>query len=904
MPLHSFEPIASTKLVPPRLARRPLAREALAERLLEARHRRCVVVQGPPGCGKTSTLVTWRKALVSMGFEVAWLSLAEEDNEPARFIDCLLASIALVDPEIAGKAADLIGDGSDASRVEHWVVTLIEAIASQPRDLVLVLDDVHNIEDGRIWQALQWLLDYAPPHLHLVLCSRSQLPLSLGRLQSQDLIAFFDLSDLRFSLEESEAYLREQLGEISQRDARHLHELTDGWVAGLQLFALDIKAKQGTGFSPIALRDASAFAQYFEREVLCRLDADDRMLLTRVAICSRFNAPLCAALVGEPRAVARMITRLVRLDSSNLFLIQMSGPDHESWYRLHPLLREVLLARVAAMPHAQQQALHAAAWRWFAQREYVEEAVRHALLAGEEEAAADAIEARASELLERGGLVRMTSLLRLLPARQVESRFALQVMQAHIDLRSCQLDAAAESIGRLATQAAALGARERYAVTVLHGGMALMRDDIGAAALLLPELERVPADADDFLLTVRGNVMGWVHMHRGEYELARQVLADSTLQGGTTVSGLVGRCLSGLSLSMEGKILQAEPVFRQVLNEAEQLGGVYVGVAHMAAVLLSETLYELNEIDAVCELLEKWVEQLEAGSIPDAVLRALLTLARSHRVAGRQLEAAAWLDRLEDYAVRHSLDRLLITALGIRSRWQLQQGEIDLAEATVIRAQTLSAESSGRAATSEVNVVAQLAGSGLCLHRHDYDGAMVRLRPLLDSVRLASRGRHIAIVLVQSAVAEEGRGNARAAREHLCEALRYGQRFGLVRSLLDAATGGMRQVRELLQGQALDPVLSFYAKRLLEAADRWRVHATPVAAARRSAPIGTLSEREAEVLQLISQAMSNKMVARTLSVSPETVKFHLKNIYIKLGVSGRDEAVALLRDLQADAPGR
>ncbi|SPA39651.1 putative ATP-dependent transcriptional regulator, LuxR-family [Cupriavidus taiwanensis] len=903
IPPHTFEPVAATKLVPPRPARRPLARDALLARLQEARHRRCVVLQGPAGCGKTSVLVSWRQALVSLGFEVAWLSLAEEDNDPGRFFDCLLASIGLVDAQIARKAANLIGDGSDASRVEHWVVTLIEAIASQPRDLVLVLDDVHHIQEERIWQALQWLLDYAPPHLHLVLCSRSALSLSLARLHSQGQVTMFDLRDLRFSPEESEAYLREQLGEISPRDARRLHELADGWVAGLQLFALDIKAKQGAAFSPTALRDASAFAEYFEREVLQKLSDDDQTLLSRVAICSRFCAALCATLVGQPRAVARMTTQLVRLDTSNLFIIQVSGHEHESWYRLHPLLREVLLARVAAMPVVEQQALHATASRWFEQRDQVEEAVRHAVLAGEASAAADAIEARASELLTRGGLGQLTSLLRLLPPEQVESRFALQLMQAHISLRARRLDEAAQAIGRLARQAAHLGQRERYAVTVLRGGMALMQDDICAASVLLPELQQEPADADDFLLTSRGNVMGWIHMHRGEHERAREVLADSTLRGGAMVSGLVGRCLSGLSLSMEGKILQAEPVFRQVLNEAEQLGGEYVGAAHMAAVLLSETFYELNEIDSVSDLLEKRIEQLEAISVPDAVLRALLMLALSNRVAGRRLEAAANLDRLEDYAVRHGLDRLLAIALAVRSRWQLQEGEIDKAEATVARVRKLSMEVAGRGSVWEIHVCAQLADSGLCLHRHDYDGAMARLRPLLDSVELASRGRHVAIVLIQCAVAEHGRGNARASQEHIREALRYGQRFGLVRSLIDAATNGMRLVRTLLDEQALDPVLAFYGRRLLEAAGRWRVRdVAPVAAMRRSAPIRTLSERETEVLKLIARAMSNKMVARTLSVSPETVKWHLKNIYIKLGVSGRDEAVALLRDLDADAP--
>jgi len=898
----NLEPIAGTKLVPPRPARRPLARDGLAARLLEARHRRCVIVQGPAGCGKTSALVTWRQSLVSLGFEVAWLSLAEEDNDPARFFDCLLASIGLVDAGIVRDAASLIGDGSDPSAIEHWVVTLIEAIAGQPRDLVLILDDVHHLEDTRIWQMLQWLLDYAPPHLHLVLCSRGPLPLSLARLDSQGQVATLDLRDLRFSPEESEAYLREQLGEIQPRDARRLYELTDGWVAGLQLFALDIKTKHGAGFSPIALRDASAFADYFEREVLCQLGEDDQTLLTCVAICSRFCAPLCATLVGEPQAVARMTTRLVGLDSSNLFIIQVSGHDHESWYRLHPLLREVLLARVARMPAARQHALHAAAWRWFEQRGQVEEAVRHAVLAGEEGAAADAIQDCAPELLARGSFRQLAGLLRLLPPAQIESRFALRLMQAHVDLRSHRLEAVARAIPRLEAQAAALGARERYAVTVLLGAMALMQDDIGAAAALLPDLERAPPDADEFVLTSRGNVMGWVHMHRGEYERARQVLADGTQQGGGILSSLIGRCLSGLSLSIEGKMQQAEPVLRQVLHEAEQLGPEYTGVAHMAAVLLSETFYELNEIDAVCALLEKWIGQLETVSVPDAALRALLMLSLSHRVAGRRLEAAACLDRLEEYALRNKLDRLLVMALNVRSRWQLRDGETDLAEATIARVRKLAAGNAARTDAWEIAAHAQLACVGLCLHRHDFDGALSRLGPMLANPVLALRGRHGAIVHMQCAVAENGRGNARAAREHLAEALRLGQRLGLVRSLLDAATGGVRLMRAVVGEATLDPVLAFYAKRLLEASDRWRLREAPAAPARRSAPIKALSERETEVLTLISQAMSNKMVARTLAVSPETVKWHLKNIFIKLGVSGRDEAVALLRDLSADTP--
>src|SRR6218665_2655764 len=182
-PARVLEPIASTKLQPPR-GRRLMARDALLARMLEARRKRCVVVQGPAGSGKTSTLVAWRQALLSLDFDVAWLSLAAEDDELTRFFDCLLASLAEVDPALVGETARLLGRDSEESAVEHWVITLVQSIAARPRELVLMVDDLQHLEDPRIFQALQWLLDYAPAQLHLVLGSRSALPLSLARLRA------------------------------------------------------------------------------------------------------------------------------------------------------------------------------------------------------------------------------------------------------------------------------------------------------------------------------------------------------------------------------------------------------------------------------------------------------------------------------------------------------------------------------------------------------------------------------------------------------------------------------------------------------------------------------------------------------------------------------------------------
>ncbi len=878
-----------------------MTRDVLTERLQAARRQRCLVVQGPAGSGKTSTLVAWRQMLVSLDFDVAWLSLADEDNEPTRFLHCVFSSLAQANVIASGEDRDVLDEAGDETAVERAVVSLLDDIGRRSRELVLVLDDVHLVDDPRIMHALQWLLDYAPDHFHLALGTRAPLSLSLARLEARGLLCMLDLRDLRFSAQESEQYLREQLGDITHREARRLHELTDGWVAGLQLFALDLKARHGGRFRPTEVQDARSFAEYFEREVLSHLDRDDLALLTAAAACDRFCASLCAALIGEPHAVARMTTRLVRLDSSNLFISQISTQGEETWYRLHPLLREVLATRLDVMPAAQRHALHGAAWRWFDRRGLMDEAVRHAVMAGEMNAAADAIEACAPELLARGDLGQLTNLLRQLPTEEITSRFTLQVLCGHLQLRACHFEALSHTVHSLEQHDDRLDARERYTLLTLRGGLALMQDDLQAATALVPQLEAAPEGADDFVLTARSNVLGWVYMCRGEHVRARQVLTERARHGGTLLSSLFGRCLAGMSHAIEGRILTAEGVFRDVLRDAEHGGLKYLGAANMATVMLSEALYELNEVELVCDMLADRVERLERRAMPDGVLRARLMLALSLRVTGQRLEAAGCLERLEDYAVSKGLDRVLAAALNVRWRWQKRDGEHDLAASTLQRLEQLGADNvrESRGAASEVMPLVELVRAADHLHRHDYVRALQGLGPLLKHSEEGGRWRRVVVLQLLCASAEAGLGNLREGREFALKALLLGRKLGLVRSVLDSTPDIRKILRSLEVDASLDAALVFYIKRLLEEGGKSKAHVV-VSAARRTAPIEKLSERELEILTLIAQAMGNKAVARTLNVSPETVKWHLKNVYAKLDVGGRDEAVALLRDREIE----
>ncbi|WP_340524879.1 LuxR C-terminal-related transcriptional regulator, partial [Cupriavidus necator] len=934
-------PVASDKILPPRCARQLMPREALMARLLDARRRRCVVIQGQAGSGKTSTLMAWRKAMLSLGYDVSWLSLAPEDNDPARFFECLLASIAEADAGAVREAALLVPGACDDAAIELWVITLVQALARRRRELVLMIDDLHHITDARILQALQWLLDYAPAPLRLALSSRSALALSQERLRLQGALAEFDMRDLRFTPQESERFLREQLGAVDSGVAATAHALTDGWVAGLQLLAIDLRARGGSDIRgtlsvpvpvPVPVRDARAFASYFEREVLVRMAPEDLDMLMRVSVCRRFCSPLCAAILGDARAVAQLKARLCRMVGDNLFISAIGSHDRETWYSIHPLLRETLLNRLSAQGAGQDgtlRALHATAWRWFEARGEIDDAVFHAVHAGDVDAAAGMVQGCAQALLERGELVQLAGLLRQLPVEEVQRRFGLHVVLAYMQLYSRDFDALRGSLAELEARQDTLRPCERYSLRLLRAGLELQLDNNDAAAALLPDLWQPPPDADDFAWHARGNAVSWLLTTRGEYDRARQVLDQANLRAEAPRSGQLGRCIHAISLAREGRLKDACRLVREVMEEAERFGAAYAGLACMAACILADTLYELNETEAACELLEPRLGLLERVSLPEVVLRACVVLSNAHWLAGRQPQAIACLDRLEAYAGRYGMDRLHADALVLRLRRHLQNGETERANVAQEQVLAIAARCAGGVPQKAAHTAAAAARARLemALYTNDDAGAVEHARQLTASAS-GTEAVGVAGVRLQMALARMGLGQTQAARRDFIEAMRQGHRLGLTRTLLDAAegkpdalaalaraetggTGGEDGSNNGVNGGAEgggeggeDPVLGFYIRRLL-AGDRRCERASALAARQGTAApadaVGALSEREREILGLLAQAMSNKRIARVLNVSAETVKWHLKNIYAKLGVAGRGGAAARLRDLAAPA---
>ncbi len=917
----ALQPIVSTKLVPPRGLGRLVPRDRLLEQLLQARHLRCLLIQGSAGYGKTTTLVEWCEALRPLGFDVAWLSLTQDDNDLAHCLDYLLASVAQVDPDISREANMLDGRGVDREAVERTMIALVRAIARHRRELVVVLDDFHCITDPGIHDALQWLLDYAPANLHLVFVSRVALPLSLARLRSQAMTLELAVSDLRFTLAESEQFLKLQLGDIDKKTAQRLHELTDGWVAGLQLLSVEWNKRRQRSdsikslddFVRVHLLDDRTFVGYFEREVLSRLSADELHLLVRAAACSRFCASLCAALQGQA-GVADTQALLARLESDNLFIVPIDRSESETWYRLHPLLREILLDRFKNFDPAVRHEVHARAWVWFRDRGHLDEAVHHAVHAGESELAAHLLEQSAQQLFAKGELRKLVGLVRQLPEAQWQSRIELRIWMVRVQLFARELDACAASIAQLEADVPLSDVVDRFKLTLLRASLAVQRDDTDSALAILPQLLHPPEGADPIALGGAVNILSWLYMHRGEYDRARQLQLDAPklmIHGvpliGTSAGLLQGRCLVGLSYALEGKVRQAERVYRAVLHEAELKGKACAEPGYLAAALLAEVLYELGETDAARELLESRVDVLERVSIPDSVLRVLLMLSKTRWLAGHRLEAFAYLDRLEDYALQLGLDRLLAHSLVEKLHRhilleQFNEAQVEMARLEALEARYPHADQSSR---GTIALTVQRARVRWCMARGRYEDAAAWLERLIALYQARGRQRLVAHLILQRGIVQMQLGQRDAAYASVEEALWLGHRLGLVRSLLDADPGAWDLIVEVARDRALDPMLVFYVEQLELRHQAASALVEPKASPklkRGAAGTELLSEREIDVVRHLAEALPNKKIARALGLSPETVKWHLSNIYGKLGVSGRDEAVARVRDIEWGSP--
>lgn len=872
------------KTTPPRVARCALERTALEEAWADVLERTAATVVAPAGFGKTTLLAQWRTAWLKHNALVAWLTVDARDD-PSRFTLGLLHALR----SASGRPVFDVLLAQYAGGSEHHLealTALLREIAHLGSHAVIVVDDAERLPAATVRESLRYLLRNAPPNLHLVIGSRVPLALDAGELAAKGHVTGLGTRELRLDLHQSIAILAARFGpRLDLPACARLHDLVEGWPLGLQLAAATIEREPDPAAAVAALTARRGdIERYFFELLLTRVPARVGDFLVRVAMLGHLNADLCEAVTGFATAGAYLSMLAVETPI-------LSESDDQAWLRLHPLARDFLMGRFERLPLRERQQLHARASRWYAGQQRFHDAACHALESGD---------ARLAHTYAAQALWTLTIQGQLLEARDWLARIPPDELDADIDLRlvGAWIMAIGEHNARaLATTQAVLAdadtpPQRRFVAARAASTAVAYGDRLG----LLPDIvdnwhrSRMGAQHDDPIqdLAYR-NAMAFIALHAGNTAQVRRLIGQ--LPAGVDEDSLrlpVAHRLAilGLSHLWDGNAIAAEAALAPALASAERIAGRRGMVASFHAALLAAALYEQDQPAAAQAMLANRLDIIEHVGAPDLILLAYRTLAGAALAQGDERRALGVLDGLGALAAQRGFPRLALHALADRVRIHALSGRNETVDRLLVQMRALEADfdHDDFAPFRPLHgLLTAIASADAALARGDLDASAGHLHEADGLAHALHRGRDIAMVKVLRAVVAHQR-DAPGVAVLLSEALGLAAIGGCHRLLADTHPAAVRLAAALeLPVQARQAASATPVRRAIAEGDRIASRG------------GLLTGKEAEVLALLERGLSNKLIARALEISNETVKWHVSNLFTKLDAGTRQHAVGRAR---------
>ncbi len=904
-------PLLQTKLYIPatrpdpatRLRTSLVPRPRLMERLNEGLPGRLTLICAPAGFGKTTLVSSW---LEHVDLPAAWLSLDEDDNDLARFLTYFIAALQTIRPEVGTDVLALL-QSSPLPHSHTLLTLLINELTAISERFILVLDDYHTLETETIDQALTFFLDHMPPAMHLVLTSRVDPNLPLSRLRASGQLNELRSADLRFTPAESARFLEQMTGlSLTAAEVAALDRRTEGWIAGLQMAALSLRQRETVAVTQF-IEDFSGshhyIMDYLVDEVLQQQPAEVQTFLLHTSILDRLCGPLCEAILrgGEvpgggrdfaPPPVAPDAPRaqelLAYLEHANLFINPLD--DQRRWYRYHPLFAELLRQRLQQAYPDRVAALHLSASQWYEQAGLTGPAVRHALAAQAFGRAATLVEQVAPAMIERSELPRLLTWLETLPEEEVQARPLLALHYGWVLFLSGQNKQAAARLEAVEAMLEADAAKQtpevQAHIAAIRAYLARLAGDFASTiALSRQALTHLPEQ--DALL--RGMVtfnLAIAHYFQGEFEPAYQLLTGIIATGQTAQR--VSSTLSAIYLNTQllrarGALGQALQLCQEGLELVARRGWQHFPAVGFVYVAFGDLLRERNELSTAAEYLEKGIELGQAGGHPRILIIGHVWLAWLRQTKGdvtgsqETIRAALQIDQQYEGSRFWPLPQ----AACYQARLWIAQG--DLAAAN------LWAQASGLTpADSPITYhyeVEYLTLARLLIAQGNLEAAEGLLFRLHRGAAAAERNGSLIEILILQAITFAAQDHGEEALPALEQALGLAESEGFVRIFLDEGA----PMAELLRQAVAQDLHTSYALGLLEALGEAVTAPQPL--------VEPLSERELEVLRRVAAGYSNQEIAQELVVAVSTVKKHINNIYGKLEVGSRTQAVARAREL-------
>jgi len=926
-------PLLRTKIHIPRVRGRLVARSRLTEWLIANQASKLILVSAPAGFGKTTLLAEWIRVHER---PVAWISLDQADNDVNRFISYIILALQGIRGDFGISTAEML-DASKQPPMETVLTTLVNEANELLEPFMLLLDDYHVITEKPVHDAIRYLLDHLPHEAQMILSTRADPPWPMARLRAKGEIVELRAKDLRFTTQETAEFLGVVMGlDLSHENIEVLEARTEGWIAGLQMAALSMRGKQDAdGFIKTLSGSHRFILDYLMEEVLAQQPAAMQDFLLRTSILERMSAPLCDALMmgmensnwrQDAYEVMESVLRspvsglqsapshfqspetsqriLEYLEQNNLFVIPLD--EDRVWYRYHHLFSDLLKSSLTQSHPDLIDDIYIAASRWCDEHDLNAEAIQYSLSAGDFERVADLIEEHAQKLIDHGGSATYLGWLRELPNEILLSRPWIRIHQAwslsyigHLaeakslvqELEDWLLDIESSwggEVQHLKSHLVAITAN----LAEIRGDRPLAARLAGEALGLLPESDLMMRST---LLMLRSFCLRW----SGEFDEAAELSEEAASLGkeignlGVTVMALndlaafriyQGRLHDGLAI--------CEQALEIVRETREYDRGVPLPTEAITHFYMSRIFLQWNDLSSAMKAVTRGLDLCKRSSAVDVevsgnadLIRTLLALGQVEK--GWEIMMNLKASNPELVAARLAAIEVMILIL---------RGEVVKAR-NLLEQQGITSD--GVLDPNQWN--GQFALARILVEEGNFEEAL----NFLDRIKtFADKRGFIRIkidTLVLSGITWHKMGEDELAMNALQEALSLGEQEGFVRSFLNEGAVMGKLLQKL---QARGFMASYVNKLLVElekemkaVRERSEEESPVVIDVSYSTLAEPLTERELQVLRLLRTQLSAKEIADELFVAVSTVRSHIKNIYSKLGVHHRMEAISKAREL-------
>jgi LuxR family transcriptional regulator, maltose regulon positive regulatory protein len=888
-------PFLATKIVPTRPGGL-VARPRLLAILSELPAKRVGVIKAPAGLGKTSLAAVWAERLEQDGHSVAWLTIDSDDDEACRFLFYVSQALHHACPNVGAAAIDLILENNLIDPLAI-LSSLINDLTEVEDDVYLFLEDYHWLSSSRIHQAVAYFLKHAPSHCHVVLTTRTEPPLPLATLRAQNQLIEIDAAALRFDMQETQAFLdRTRPGVLELSEVQLLQRKTEGWPAALRIIAsMPSQSEADLKDYVHNLSGSQRPIAAYLAEMLDALPAELVDFMLRTAILDRLSGPLCEAVTGASSARAILASLAQRQ-----MLLTPLGNDGV-WYRYHTLLAEYLRLRLEADGDIEIPELHRRAALWYASQELWTEAVQHAIAAGDSDRAIGWIKNCAMALIKRGDLFTLLEWQRLFPDDLIRGQPEVRMAIAWGLALALRFEEAQQLATEIQQDIASGDPRrsDLFSECQAIRAVAIGLMDDSERALPLAQ-DCVNQSSDPWTANVASNVVRFGHMKAGNLKRfhATPWIPYSIEEDRRNVfASVYRRCLQGLAEERQIRLPSADAQYREGLRIAEQSVGPNSVAAALPASLIARIRYEEGLIDHAEAWVIDRVSLISSGTMLDCVWSAYFVIARAAGARMNFERARTVLEQAENQGVARDWGRLSAGAIAEQARLYLNDGRVDEGAACVDRLERLARKypAPRLCAWSEIEWHHKLSRAHLLEQQARPNDAISILQELTREAEVAQHHYFLIRSAIRLSAVQLNAGKVAEAAARFRRVLAACSTAGLYQTVLDEGS----IICQLLQIAQVNGNLSAdlvpYVDRLMTGVERAR-QAQLAPTSRAQLPSG-LSPRETDILQLIAQGLSNKEIARSLDIGPETVKSHLKSVFTKLGVERRAQAVSRAQTL-------